>query len=347
MRRTSKADVIVVGAGPAGCAHAIWCAMHGLRVIVFERQKFPRHRPGETLHPGADCLFAQLGVVQQMVAASPIRPRGYWIVQTNEPRFVRYAPRDNPEWFGYQILRSDCDSILLDRARQVGALVVQPCEQLSVCTTSHRMTGVVHRGQYYSSHFVVDATGAARWLSRQLKLSHVFRSQKLTARYGYAQGECLERNSDPCFEMIGSHWVWTAKVRPGLYHWSALSLNPHTQIQTPTIFRGMPLSERIYGADVTWRILQSPSGPGYFVIGDAASVVDPSSSHGVIRALMAGLQSAHMVLLNLGGFMTEAEASQRYSAWLTKSFETDTVTLEQLYRDGMHSSQRGSASQNL
>jgi flavin-dependent dehydrogenase len=331
MRRTSEADVIVVGAGPAGCAHAIWCALHGLDVVLFERQPFPRDRAGETLHPGIESLFAQLGVAEQMTFASPIRPNGYWIARKGDIGFVPYAPATSANWCGYQILGRDCDAILLDRARQVGVSVVQPCDRVDIRLDHDRATGILHKEQLYASRFVIDATGGARWLSRQLKLPSLFRSARLNARYGYAEGECAERNCEPWFEIDRSHWLWTARIRPGLYYWSAVRFDSE-RMQTPEIFRGMARSEKVYGADVTWRCLENPSGSGYFVIGDAATVVDPASSHGVIRALMAGLQSAHLLLLTFAGALTESEASQRYNSWLRQSFDSETATLSGLYR---------------
>ncbi|MCD6031942.1 MAG: putative dependent oxidoreductase, partial [Thermomicrobiales bacterium] len=66
--------MLVVGGGPAGTAAAIWAALAGLRVRLFEKSVYPRHRPGETLHPGLGTLFRQLGVEARVSAASALRP---------------------------------------------------------------------------------------------------------------------------------------------------------------------------------------------------------------------------------------------------------------------------------
>jgi flavin-dependent dehydrogenase len=65
----SEVDVVVVGGGPAGSAAALWCVRQGLRVVLLEREQFPRHRPGETLPPGVEPIFAQLGVAEAIAAA--------------------------------------------------------------------------------------------------------------------------------------------------------------------------------------------------------------------------------------------------------------------------------------
>ncbi|MGW6981819.1 FAD-dependent monooxygenase [Streptomyces sp. NPDC054932] len=50
-------DVLIAGAGPAGCAAAIVCAAAGLRTLLAERRAGPTVRPGEALHPGAETLL--------------------------------------------------------------------------------------------------------------------------------------------------------------------------------------------------------------------------------------------------------------------------------------------------
>ena len=69
----SEVDVVVVGGGPAGSAAALWCVRQGLRVVLLEREQFPRHRPGETLLPGVEPIFAQLGVAEA-IARGRVHP---------------------------------------------------------------------------------------------------------------------------------------------------------------------------------------------------------------------------------------------------------------------------------
>ena len=67
----SDPQVIVLGGGPAGTATAIRCVQSGLRVALVERESFPRHRPGETQHPGILLLILSADAQRQ----EPHRPR--------------------------------------------------------------------------------------------------------------------------------------------------------------------------------------------------------------------------------------------------------------------------------
>jgi 2-polyprenyl-6-methoxyphenol hydroxylase-like FAD-dependent oxidoreductase len=73
-------DLAIVGAGPAGCAAALCARQTGLRVILIEKkQQCTKRQPGETLHPGIESLFAQLGVREQIEAEGFHRHRGVWV----------------------------------------------------------------------------------------------------------------------------------------------------------------------------------------------------------------------------------------------------------------------------
>jgi 2-polyprenyl-6-methoxyphenol hydroxylase-like FAD-dependent oxidoreductase len=126
----SMVDVIVIGGGPAGCATAIWCAQQNLRVAILEEQSFPRHRPGETLHPGINSLFKQLGIDKSIEAANFLRFTGQWVTWGGDTHFQNFGEDEKGAWLGYQALRSHLDSILLDRARELGVMVILSCKAI-------------------------------------------------------------------------------------------------------------------------------------------------------------------------------------------------------------------------
>jgi flavin-dependent dehydrogenase len=88
----------------------------------------------------------------------------------------------------------------------------------------------------------------------------------------------------------------------------------------------------MHGADVTWRIVDEPAGLGYFIVGDAAAVVDPSSSHGVLRALMSGMMASHTILRIVHDRIPSPYAVNGYNDWISKWFFYDVDRLKELYR---------------
>ena len=70
-----NSSTAIIGAGPAGCAAAIELARAGKQVVLLETSTFPRHRPGESLHPGVEVIFEKLGVADAVNSAGFVRHR--------------------------------------------------------------------------------------------------------------------------------------------------------------------------------------------------------------------------------------------------------------------------------
>jgi hypothetical protein len=184
------------------------------------------------------------------------------------------------------------------------------------------------------ARFVVDATGGGHWLTRGLGRAPQIYSPRLVTRYGYARGDCPARNDAPAIVADTDGWTWTARIRPKLYAWARLWVRERASEREwrPEELRGLDAKGRTLGADVTWRRAPRPAGPGYFIAGDAAAVLDPASSHGVLKALMSGTLAAHSIVQVLQGKASERDAARDYSKWLRGWFEHDVQALDQLYQ---------------
>lgn len=134
-------EVIVMGGGPAGCAAATGAASNGLTVAMIERTTFPRDVPGEALHPDVEMLFSELGVTGSVSHAGFIRFSGWILERSGQRDFIPFAGASGLR-FGYQSWRADLDAILLARARDVGATVLQPAIGVEVLLVNGRIAGL-------------------------------------------------------------------------------------------------------------------------------------------------------------------------------------------------------------
>src|SRR5215831_5755755 len=66
MHNGDRYDVIVIGGGPAGSTAAAVLAQKGRRVVVLEREKFPRYHIGESLLPYGYFTLERIGVLPRM-----------------------------------------------------------------------------------------------------------------------------------------------------------------------------------------------------------------------------------------------------------------------------------------
>ncbi|MDF5739459.1 MULTISPECIES: NAD(P)/FAD-dependent oxidoreductase [unclassified Nostoc] len=335
----SNPDVIVVGGGPAGCAAAIRCAQFGLKVILIESKPFPRTHPGETLHPGVEPLLKQLGVLEPVLAAGFLRHQGNWVQWSAESEFVPFGEDDSGAWLGFQAWRADFDAILLNRVRAIGVKVIQPCRASRLVMDGCRVTGVeTSLGTFWAAK-IIDAAGDHHWLAQQLGLQIQYHSPRLIAYYGYVAGECPVRDHAPAIVADSCGWTWTAKVRclrratpTQLYQWTRLSFVEQKIAKDwlPNEFLGLKIYQAMRAANVTWRIVSQPAGYGYFLVGDAAMVLDPTSSHGVLKAIMSGIWVSHAIASELLGNLTEQQAIDHYCLWIHDWFRHDVKNLSSL-----------------
>ncbi len=337
--RLKHFDVVVIGAGPAGCASAISCARRGLRVALIERHAFPRFRPGESLHPGIEPLLRQLGVADLLRASSTLRFEGQWVHWNGPARFNAFGADTTGPWRGFQISRALLDAALLQQAASAGVEIYQPCRAHSALTFEQQVIGVeADAGCLYAS-YVIDASGAAGWLGRQLHLKARIDSAALVARFGYLHGQPARYASNPRLLATTDGWTWIARIGPQLTHWTHLAFETdalrtvrQSRQMLPEDLQALPQSGTIRGADVSWRISATVAGDGYLLVGDAACRLDPASSHGVLKALMSGMQAAQAIHDSLSRPLLRTAAQAQYQRWLRGWYEHDLTQLRSFYR---------------
>ncbi|HWJ73301.1 MAG TPA: FAD-dependent oxidoreductase [Kaistia sp.] len=330
--RHVDADIVVVGGGPAGCAAAIACATRGLRVVLCEREPGLRDRPGETLHPGIEPLLAQLGLAKRLHAVVGARHKGIWIEWGGPRRFESFGEDQNGPWHGFQVWRADFDAMLLDRTRELGVIVHTDCAATGVLKDEAGLGGIMTPAGPISARIVVDATGASRWLGRMLDIGGVVRSPQLIARYGYREGSCPARDAAPLLVGNASGWTWSARVKPELYQWTSVRFGGRAVGAVPDELRGLAALGPERGADVTWRMAERTAGPGWFMVGDASATLDPTSSHGVLKALLSGMTAGHLIAASLGGKAPARETADAYHQWVAAMFAGDADRLRTYYR---------------
>ena len=164
-------DVVVLGGGPAGSLTAALLRRQApeLRVLVLERERFPRHHVGEVTLPGWAPILRRAGVFEVLEAALPIQKLGVvfrwgpdgeaWTADFRE------EARGRPAAGSWHVDRSELDQLLLENARAQGAEVR---EQARVVAVSGRTVSWTDGDQERSvtARWVVDATGQSRLLAR-------------------------------------------------------------------------------------------------------------------------------------------------------------------------------------
>lgn len=311
--------VIVVGAGPAGSAAAITLRMANIPVTVVDRCFEPRDRPGETLHPGVEPLFKQLGILSEVHDAQFHRHLGHWVFGAGRSHFVPFGADASGPWRGFQAPSVILDGLLRKRALALGAQLLTPVRVWAPIVHAGRIVGLkTDRGAMHAD-WVIDASGSHHRLARALGRSLRYASPRLIAHYGYETHEAHDLEA-PRMTLAPGAWSWRAPLGDGRVAWVRLDFEKNHKV---------PKGAR--GVHVSWRRLEIPACPGYIAVGDAAVVLDPASSHGVLRALMTGIAAASLIQRVTEG-RDMPDALQAYNRMVRHWSTHDVAHLVTFYR---------------
>ncbi len=145
MTSPSTFDAIVIGAGPAGSAASALMAEQGLRVLVLEREKFPRYHIGESLLPFTCFPLKRLGLFDRMRQSEFVKKFSVQFVSpsgsASQPFYfgTRYEADVAQTW---QVLRSEFDQLLMENARSKGAEILEETTVKELIQEDGRTVGV-------------------------------------------------------------------------------------------------------------------------------------------------------------------------------------------------------------
>jgi FAD-dependent halogenase len=351
------ADVVVVGGGPGGSTLATLVAKQGHRVVLLEKEKFPRWQIGESLLPSTVHGVCRLtGVADEIAKAGFTKKRGgtqRWGANPEPWTFsFSVSPRMTGETsFAYQVERSKFDQILLDHARNSGVDVREQHAVSSIVEEDDRVRGVTYTDAdgnkgTIRAKYVVDASGNKSRIYQQAgatrQYSEFFRSLAL---FGYYEGgkRLPEPNSGNILcAAFDSGWFWYIPLSPTLTSVGAVvrrddaeKIQGDPEEALATLIAECPLiSDYLKDAK---RVTDGQYGqirvrkdysyantkfwrPGMALVGDAACFVDPIFSSGVHLATYGALLAARSINSVLSGTIDEETAFREFEERYRREF---------------------------
>src|SRR5580765_7095237 len=123
---SANPDVVVIGGGPAGSTVSTLMAQQGLRVELFERERFPRFHIGESLIPETYWVLARLGMLDKMKKSHFVKKHSVQFVNAEGKQSAPFYFYDNkPHECSqtWQVVRSEFDRMMLRNAEEHGVEV--------------------------------------------------------------------------------------------------------------------------------------------------------------------------------------------------------------------------------
>lgn len=323
------ADVIVVGAGPAGSASAWHLARAGIRTLLLDKSSFPRDKVcGDCLSPRAQHYLARMELLDSVAAEAHQAPRIRFQAPAGARAMTDITGTDKRPGRTLVIPRRRFDHILQQHAIAAGARFrVAHVRQLLSTTddaTTAATRGVLVDGEPIGARLVVIATGAAIGLLKHSPLAPAGPVHGTAARC-YVDGiETLGADLELLFDHLplpGYAWLFptgTESANVGFWYsgperLSAAALLPHLLHEHPTLRRrltGANPPGPVAGFPIRTDFLRAPKiADGLLCVGEAAGLVNPFTGEGIDYAL----ESAELAAETIVAALTNSRANNRNS----------------------------------
>jgi menaquinone-9 beta-reductase len=301
----SKADILVVGGGPAGSVTAWLLANAGHEVLLLDKARFPRHKAcSEYINTGGVRVLKEIGVLEEALALGAHRMDAMQLFAPGGKTFL-VDFKSASDRFALGLSRFKLDQLLLERARDAGVEVIERAHVRTVSdfndggrTVTATIDGI-HRD--FRAAIVIGADGRHSVVARSLGLDARQRWPHRTGLIAHFEGVSgLDRYGE--MHVTRSGYVGMAPLENGLANVAVVLDSkavidrnlPKDELFHQHLEKVPAIAEKLTGATRVSSVrgigpmarrVRSSHGDGYLLVGDAAGFLDPFTGDGIYEAL--------------------------------------------------------------
>lgn len=317
-------DAVVIGGGPGGSSTATALARRGRRVLLLEREQFPRFHIGESQLPWSNEIFEALGVKDTIAGAGFVQKWGasFSTMDGANEQYADFTEAwETPTPQTFQVPRAAFDDLLLRHSEKCG---VDVRERHRALEAAFDASGVTLRfadpegaERTVRAGVVVDASGRSGFLAKKFgrhDMDPLLRNIAVHSQFENIPRAAGRRAGDiRMFTRPDMGWLWliplsdsvtsVGAVIPQSVHRRESRTTPEASLEhyvasTPGAARLMAAARRVsevrFDADYSY-LGTVMAGDRWVTVGDAAAFLDPIFSTGVLLAMQGGLDVADAI----------------------------------------------------
>lgn len=333
------ADVLIIGAGPAGAVAAALLVQKGYSVIVLERSRFPRFSIGESLLPQSMVFLERAGMLDAVNSAGFQHKNGAAFIWKSKYEVFEFADKSSagPETT-FQVQRDRFDDLLAKEAARQGADIrfEHDIRAIDVSNPEQPQVDVLEPDgtqATYTGRFLLDASGFGRVLARLLDLEAPSDFPPRMAVFTHVHDNAAADAFDRHKIQIVTHpekrdiWYWLIPFPNGrcslgvVGDKKALEPDGESEKLDDVLWQWVgeePFLSRLLEKAATLFPARSIGGytakvkhmhaPGYALLGNAGEFLDPVFSSGVTIALQSAVLASEVLDRQLQGEIVDWES---------------------------------------
>jgi flavin-dependent dehydrogenase len=351
MSNQKSYDAIIIGGGPGGSTAASVLAGKGRKVVVLERERFPRYHIGESLIPFTYFTLERIGMIERMKASHFTKKYSVAFVsqdgRASQP-FYFFKHWEHDAARTWQVQRSEFDLMLLNNARDRSAEVIEEITARELIQSNGAVTGVravtkTGKTREFHAPMTIDCTGRDAFASSRngWKIRDPYLNK--IAVWTYYEGAMRDPGVDEGATMVAyvpeKGWFWYIPLARNIVSVGVVAEKDYLYSDgkdLEKIFRrevgrnkwiedhlavGKQIGPYRVTAEFSYRSRHC-SSDGLVLAGDAFAFLDPVFSSGVCLALYSGEAAGHAVDAALTKRDFSAAHFEEYGRLLCQSIES-------------------------